>query len=211
MLAEDLFGPLGMRDTALGCPARLRERLAPVVVRDRRAGALDPDALEGLTALLDETIEIPAAGYVSTAPDVHRFAEMLRGGGELDGVRILAPATLAALAVNHTGDEPNAFWAYTEDARGWAPFPANLTLGFYLRGEGAFPTAFGQLASPATIGGIGAGSTVFWVDPVRDVTYAFLSSGLMEDSYSLERHQRLADLVHAACLETPAGCGHEGH
>jgi hypothetical protein len=41
---------------------------------------------------------------------------------------------------------------------------------------------------------------VFWIDPVSDVTYAFLSSGLMEDSYSIERHMRLADLVHAAVV-----------
>jgi CubicO group peptidase (beta-lactamase class C family) len=211
ILADDLFTPLGMRDTALGCPARLRERRAPVVARDRRPGAHDPDALEALGMLLDEETEIPAAGYLSTAPDVHRFAEMLRRGGELDGVRILAPATVAALSVNHTGDEVNSFWAYTEDMRGWEPFPANLGLGFYLRGEGVFPTPFGQLASPATFGGIGAGSTVFWIDPVRALTYAFLSSGLMEDSYSLERHQRLADLAHGACLDEAPACGHEGH
>lgn len=211
ILAEDLFTPLGMRDTALGCPARLRERRAPVVVRDRRRGALDPEALEALGMLLDEATEVPAAGYLTTAPDVHRFAEMLRRGGELDGVRVLAPATVAALSVNHTGDELNSFWAYTEDMRGWEPFPANLGLGFYVRGEGVFPTFFGQLASPATFGGLGAGSTAFWVDPVRDLTYAFLSSGLMEDSYSLERHQRLSDLVHAACLDGFAACEHEDH
>ena len=38
------------------------------------------------------------------------------------------------------------------------------------------------------------------IDPATDVTYAFLSSGLMEDSYSIERHMRLSDLVHAATL-----------
>ena len=211
ILADDLFGPLGMRDTALGCPGPLRERLAPVVARDRRPGALDPEALEALGAILDETTEIPAAGYVSTAPDVHRFAEMLRGGGQLDGVRILSPATVVALAVNHTGDEPNAFWAYTEDMRGWEPYPANLGLGVYVRGEGVFPMPFGLLASPATFGGFGAGSTIFWVDPVRDVSYAFMSSGLMEDSHSIDRHQRLADLVHAACLDEAPGCEHDDH
>jgi len=36
--------------------------------------------------------------------------------------------------------------------------------------------------------------------PLADVTYALLSSGLMEDSYSVERHLRLGDLVHAALL-----------
>ena len=35
-------------------------------------------------------------------------------------------------------------------------------------------------------------------DPEREITYAFLSAGLMEDSYSLDRHQCLADLVFCA-------------
>lgn len=200
ILAEDLFAPLGMRDTTLGCPDTVKARLAPVVARDRRQGLFDPAFLEQLGNAIAEDTEIPAGGCVSTAPDMHRFAEMLRRGGELDGVRILSPATIDSIQVNRTGDEPNTIWAYAEAMRGWEPFPANLGFGFFLRGEGVFPTPFGLLASPATFGGFGAGSNAFWIDPVTDVTYAFMSSGLMEDSYSIERHQRLADLVHAAIV-----------
>jgi CubicO group peptidase (beta-lactamase class C family) len=200
ILAEDLFAPLGMRDTTLGCPERTKARLAPVVARDRRPGLFDPAFLETLGGIIGEDTEIPAGGYVSTAPDYHRFAEMLRRGGELDGARLLSPATVASLRAIRTGDEPNTIWAYAEVMRGWAPFPANLGLGFFVRGSGTFPTPFGQLASPETFGGFGAGSTSFWIDPATDVTYAFMSSGLMEDSYSIERHGRLADLVHAALL-----------
>jgi len=200
ILAEDLLQPLGMRDTTLGCPATMAARVAPVVARDRRAGLFDPVFLEAMGGILGEDTEIPAGGYVSTAPDFHRFAEMLRRGGELDGVRILSPATVESVQANRTGDEPNTIWAYAEVMRGWEPFPANLGLGFFLRGEGAFPMPFGLLASPRTFGGFGAGSSVFWIDPVSDVTYAFLSSGLMEDSHSIERHMRLSDLVHAAVV-----------
>jgi CubicO group peptidase (beta-lactamase class C family) len=200
ILAEDLFGPLGMHDTTLGCPPRRRERLAPVVVRDRTPGLLDADFLEALGGTLAEETEIPAGGFVSTAPDLWRFAEMLRRGGELDGVRILSPATVASVQVNQTGNEPNTIWAYTEALRGWEPWPAFLGLGFFLRGTGVFPTPFGQLASPKTFGGFGAGSAAFWIDPETQVTYAFLSSGLLEESRSLERHMRLSDLVHAAIV-----------
>jgi CubicO group peptidase (beta-lactamase class C family) len=200
ILAEDLFRPLGMTDTALGCPERLRSRLAPVVARDRRPGLFDPEFLETLSSSIVEDTEIPAGGYVTTAPDFHRFAEMLRREGELDGVRILSPGTVASVQVNRTGDEPNTLWAYAEVMRGWPRFPANLGLGFFLRGEGTFPTPFGLQASRATFGGFGAGSNAFWIDPATDVTYVFLSSGLMEDSYSVERHMRLSDLVHAATL-----------
>ena len=200
ILAEDLFAPLGMHDTTLGCPPRLRERLAPVVARDRTPGLLDADFLEAMSAALTEDTEIPAGGFVSTAPDLHRFAEMLRRGGELDGVRVLSPATIESVLVNQTGEEPNTIWAYTEALRGWEPWPAYLGLGFFLRGEGVFPTPFGQLASPTTFGGFGAGSTAFWIDPETQVTFAFMSSGLLEESRSLERHMRLSDLVHAAVV-----------
>ncbi len=40
-------------------------------------------------------------GLVSTAHDYHRFVEMLRRGGELDGVRVLAPGTVRYMASNH--------------------------------------------------------------------------------------------------------------
>jgi CubicO group peptidase (beta-lactamase class C family) len=198
ILAEDLFEPLGMRDTALGLPAHLAPRLAPVVVRDRTPGLLDADFLELLGQALGPETEIPAGGCVSTAADVHRFAAMLRGSGALGDVRILSPATVEAATVIRTGTMTNSLFEYTETSRGWAPFPANLGLGFFVRGEGVHPTPFGTLASPRTFGGFGAGSSVFWVDPVRDLAYAFLSSGLVEESRSLDRHQRLADLVHAA-------------
>ena len=40
-------------------------------------------------------------GLVSTAEDYYRFAQMLGNGGELDGVRILAPATVKLMTSNH--------------------------------------------------------------------------------------------------------------
>ena len=197
---EDLFTPLGMKRSALGLRPDLAGRVAPVVARDRRRGLFEPELLEMFGALISADAEVPAGGYVSTVPDMFRFAEMLRRGGELDGVRILSPAMIELVQINQTGDWPNGLFDYTYDFRGWDPFPANLSLGFFMRGEGVHPTPFGTLASPRTFGGLGAGSACFWIDPVRDISYAFLSSGLMEDSYSLECHQKLADLVFAACV-----------
>jgi len=201
ILAADLFEPLGMHDTALGLPQHLAPRLAPVVARDRTPGLLDPDFLELMGQALGPDTEIPAGGYVSTAADVHRFAAMLRGGGALGDARILSPAMVETASVIRTGTMSNSLFEYTEALRGWAPFPANLGLGFFVRGEGIHPTPFGTLASPRTFGGFGAGSTTFWVDPVRDLAYAFMSTGLIEESRSMERHQRLADLVYAAVVE----------
>lgn len=200
LMDEDLFQPLGMKNTSLGVRPDLAARMAPVVARDRRVGLFDPAMLEMMGAMLDAETEIPAGGYVSTAADMFRFAEMLRRGGELDGVRILSPAMIELIQIDQTGDEPNSLFDYTYAFRGWEPFPARLGLGFFLRGEGIYPTPLGTLASPTTFGGLGAGSNAFWIDPVRDVSYVFLSSGLMEDSYSIDRHQQLADLVFAALV-----------
>ena len=201
IMAEEIFTPLGMLDTALGLPDRLRERVCPVVVADRSPGLLDPDMLEGMEQTMTPESEFPAGGYVTTIADFARFAEMLRNGGSLDGSRILSPAMIDAATRNRTGDMPNDIWNYCVEARDWPIFPANLGLGFFLRGQGVFPTPFGSLASARAFGGVGAGSTCFQIDPQRDLFIAFLSTGLLEESRSTERHQRVADLVHAAIVE----------
>ena len=201
IVARDLLEPLGMKDSALGRRADLADRVCPVVARDRRSGIFDPTAVEGLGAIIGPDSEIPAGGYVLTAPDLDRFANMLRGGGALDGARILSPAMLDLATRNQTGDEPNDVWSYTQGMRGWAPFPAALGIGFFLRGEGVFPSPFGTLASPRTFGGLGAGSNMFWVDPERDLTCVFLSTGLIEESYNIDRWQRVSDAVLASVAD----------
>ncbi|MFQ5477851.1 MAG: serine hydrolase domain-containing protein [Candidatus Binatia bacterium] len=200
ILAEDLFEPLAMKDTAMGKREDLAERMCPVVARDRRSGLFEPDTVEMLGGLLEADSEIPAAGCLFTALDLNRFANMLRGGGELDGVRILSPAIIDLATRNYTGNRTNGMWAYTVGMRGWEPFPAVLGLGFFLRGEGVFPTPFGSMASPRTFGGLGAGSNMFWVDPLRDLTCVFLSTGLLEESHNTDRLQRVSDLVHASVV-----------
>lgn len=201
ILAMDVFQPLQMKDTALGLPKRLIERRVPVVVRDRSEGLFPPEALESFNMFLTEECEIPAGGVVGTAADIFRFAEMLRRGGELDDVRVLSPAIIELATTNHTGQMPNGLWNYACELHGWDEFPAYLGLSFFLRGVGIFPTYFGTMATPGTFGGIGAGSTIFWVDPERDVTFVCLTAGLLEESNSLLRFQRLSDLVHAAVID----------
>lgn len=200
IMADDLLKPLGMADTCLGTRGDLAARRVPVVARDHQPGLFDWRTLEGLGALMHESFEVPAGAALSTASDYFRFAEACRLGGELDGARVLSPAVLRLATTNATGDLTNSLWDYARGMRGWPAIPAFLGLGFYLRGTGVFPHAFGQTASPGTFGGIGAGSNCFWVDPERELSYVFMSAGLMEDSYSWERHQRYADLVQSALV-----------
>jgi CubicO group peptidase (beta-lactamase class C family) len=201
ILDDELFMPLGMKSTSLSLRPDLASRRVPVVVRDRTPGIIPPEALESINVLQTESFEMPGGGALGTAHDLFRWAETLRRGGELDGTRILSPAVLELALANHTGSEPNRIFDGMCDARGWDPFPAYLGLGFFLRGAGIFPMPFGATASSDTFGGLGAGSTMFWVDPQRDLIFVCLTSGVLEDSRNFERMQRLSDLVLAAVIE----------
>ncbi len=202
ILDAELFRPLRMRDTWLGLRADLAARRVPTVVRDRSPGLFQAEVLEGFNFILSEEAELPGAGGLGTAADIAHFAEALRCGGELDGARILAPATIRLATTNQTGREPNLLWSYAREMRGWPEFPAYVGLTFWLRGEGVFPAPFGTLASPGTFGHLGAGTTMFWVDPERELVFVCLTAGAIEETRSVERFQRLSDLVHASIAQS---------
>jgi CubicO group peptidase (beta-lactamase class C family) len=129
---------------------------------------------------------------------------MLRRRGELDGARILSPAMIDFCTRNHTGTLRNILFDVFAGYRHWEFYPANIGVGFFVRGEGNIPGLFGVLNSPRTFGGFGAGSTGFTVDPERELSLAFLSAGLMEDSYHFERMGALADLVVSSIVRRPS-------
>lgn len=197
IIEQDILKPLGMSDSAIGIRDDLADRRVPVVARNETDMNL---RLAARDRKLHRGSQLPGGGAFSTIDDMHRFVQMLRGNGTFDGATIVSPASLALARRNHTGDKPNNTLSAQMEMRGWEPFPANLGLGFFLRGTGIFPTPFGQLASAETFGGIGAGSIVMWIDPVRDVTAVMLSAGLMDQVDSHLRFQRLSDMIHASLV-----------
>ncbi len=203
ILQDDLFTPLGMADTSLGLRGDLQDRSVPIVSRAAKGeGMFTREAVEGLNKAFAEGSEVPAAGAYSTAADMWRFAEMLRRGGELNGMRILSPAMIRLAATNHTGDMNFDALAYATGTRGWPPFPANFGLGFVVRGDKPFqPAQHGTLASPGAFGHKGAGLTNFWIDPETDLVFVCLTAGLLEETRSWDRWQRLSDFVHAAVVD----------
>ena len=148
----------------------------------------------------DPEVEAPHVGCASTSGDLYRFAEMLRRGGELDGVRILSPAMIRLARQVHTGDMPNQLYKRVAEGAGWQVPPANQGIGFQVRGTGVFHHLFGTLASPETHGNYGAGSTMFWVDPAADVSFALCSAGVMTQAANIERCQKLSDLALSAMI-----------
>ena len=127
--------------------------------------------------------------------DIYAFTNALRNGGRHGDARILSPAMIAFATKNHTGEKLNSQWHFAREMRGWPAFPANLGLGFFIRGEGMIPTYFGHLASPEAYGAFGAGSTNMWVDPARDMVMVCLTTGLLEETNSAARFQRLSDIA----------------
>ncbi len=193
---QDLFEPLGMWDTSFGVPPALKSRkvvpdvrgIVPIPVRGRD----DP----GRYSLFEQQEnEAPHVGACSTVPDLWRFVEMMRQGGTLDGARVLSARTLALARRNWTGNMPNELYRTVALRAGWEPPPAYIGLGFSVRGDGIVHHQFGTLTSPQTFGNYGAGSTMFWVDPELDLSFACCTTGLLPQAANIERFQRLSDMV----------------
>jgi CubicO group peptidase (beta-lactamase class C family) len=197
---DELFGPLGMVDTALGRRRDLSSRIVPIVAHDPSFGNMSGKEVEDHNSFITEDAEIPWMGCVSTAYDLFRFAEMLRRGGELDGVRILSPASVKQATTIQTGTLVNEYYGPVMEEHKIQLPPANIGLDFQIRGEGVGPNSMGNLTSPRTFGKFGLGGMGFWVDPERDVTFVFLRSGLMEHLNDATNYQRLSDMAIAAVI-----------
>ncbi|MCB0084282.1 MAG: beta-lactamase family protein [Caldilineaceae bacterium] len=154
-LHTELFVPLGMKDTALGVRDLPQERIAHVHVGDDMRGAD-----WGWNTPYWWNLGVPWGGMFSTVSDMARCCQMFLNGGELEGVRILSPATVAAM----TRDQTSAMPLLPPEERhrqawglGWRQMP---TLAWAYGGN---------LLSPGSYGHGGATGTVVWVDPVHQV------------------------------------------
>jgi len=98
--------PLRMTDTQFFLPTTQRSRLAAVYASgDDGLTKRAPDGPRGQGNYVDGPRRSFAggAGLLSTARDYGRFLEMIRRGGELDGVRILAPRSVKLMTTNQVG------------------------------------------------------------------------------------------------------------
>jgi CubicO group peptidase (beta-lactamase class C family) len=195
----DLLFALGLKDTSVGRRRDLAERhLVPEFRGNSPTQHLGHSNLGPNGAFEEEDAEMPWVGMVSTALDLYRFAEMLRGLGRGNGVRILSPTTVKLARRNWTGDKPNEVYKKLCLDRGWPVIPAYIGLGFPLRGEAVGVNLYGSLTSPATMGGYGAGTTIWWVDPELDLTFVGLMTGVMNADANYLRWRRLSDIAVSA-------------
>ncbi|MBU4433928.1 MAG: beta-lactamase family protein [Alphaproteobacteria bacterium] len=173
-MQERIFTPLGMGDTAFYVPEEKVGRLAGLYDADP-AGRLVP-VVEGSWRDVTRPPLAPSGGggLVSTAHDFARFAQMLLNGGDLDGVRILQPETVALMRLNQL---PPSFTVTTNGTANvlqpsQKPFPFAAGMGYGLDVAVAVdPAASGAPVGPGTFGWGGSAGTWFWIDPVNDLFF----------------------------------------
>ncbi len=175
-LAETIAEPLGMRWLGYGVSPAEVERVAvnertgppalpPLSTLLHRAFGVDYDeAIRTLNHPLFLTSVFPSANVVASADEVCRFFELLRRGGELDGVRIFDPRTVRRATAEQS---------YLElDLTLLLPF--RYSMGFMLGGE--WLGLYG-LRTPRAFGHLGLTNILAWADPERELSVALLTSG----------------------------------
>jgi len=160
-LQERIFAPLGMEDTFFTVPEKKQTRVATIYLNEN--GKLVPKP-----ELQDDMDEMPfasgGAGLYSTVPDYMKFAQMLLGGGQSGGVRILQKESVAEMAKNHLTDAQRRTYDW-DDCPGYGYGYAvrvmtDQSLSCYIEENGSF-------------GWNGAAGTSVRIDPARELAVVF--------------------------------------
>ncbi|MGH7009991.1 MAG: serine hydrolase domain-containing protein [Caulobacteraceae bacterium] len=194
-LAEAIFEPLGMKDTAFFVPEEKVSRFCANFRRkpDRTLELIDdPERSEYLK---EPSFFSGGGGLVSTTEDYLRFCEMLRRGGELDGARILGPRTIDLMRRNHLKNGKDL----TEMAIGGFSETANEGVGFGL----GFASTLSEVRNGALGEGDyywgGAASTIFWIDPKEDMSVVFMTQFMPSGTFNFRG--QLKSIIYSSIME----------
>jgi len=172
VMRERLFGPLGMPDTGFWVPPAKRDRLV-VAYTPGPKGLVSAD-MPGFTAAAPAAYTSGGQGLSSTADDYLKFARMLLGGGQVDGVRVLKPETVRMMTTDHLTPEQRRIPTVVAD---WKT--QGFGLGMSLITDPAAYAASGR--------GVGGAGTFSWggafgnwwqADPVNQVILIWLQQYL---------------------------------
>lgn len=170
-LEQRITKPLGMRDTAFYASPEQMTRMVQMQVDPATGKRPDMGAVEDLTKEKVKWFS-GGGGLLSTASDYARFCQMLVSGGELDGVRLLSPKTLAVMTSDQVPQHA-ARVAQPELTQDLTPVPdlgQSFGLGFAVR------TDLGHSPVSGSVGDAfwaGAAGTYFWIDP-QEKLYAVM-------------------------------------
>ena len=183
-MRDHIFTPLGMKDAGFFVPEEKRDRFA-TNYRNNPQGEFVPTAASGGPSVdygKQPTMPSGGGGLVSTAEDYYHFAQMLANGGELDGKRVLAPATVKLMTSNHLPDNllTGAFGIGQHIMRAGFGYGYNCAVVFD-------PAAAGLPDGKGTFFWDGAAGTWFWVDPTNDIVFV----GMIQRMTSPDNHSLL--------------------
>lgn len=163
-LQENVWQPLGMRDTHFLIPQDKVARYAKALANDPDTGK--PQPMTDLSKPLK--FECGGGCTASTAGDFMRFALMLMNKGQYGGARVLSRKTVEFMLSNHMGPEVKSLLA------GGDPTRADYGFGLGL----AVRTTSGVVRMMGSVGDFswpGASGTNWWVDPKEDLAVVFMS------------------------------------
>jgi CubicO group peptidase (beta-lactamase class C family) len=170
---EQIFKPLGMKDAGFFVPGEKQKRFVTLYRLDEKGDLVaDNSFRRGYDT--QPTMPSGGGGMVSTGEDYMRFAEMLAHGGELNGVRIISPASVTLMTSNHLGENllTGEFGIGPHTMRPGFGYGYNLAVVFD-------PPMANLPEGPGTFFWDGAAGTWFWVDPVNDVVFVGMIQRLL--------------------------------
>lgn len=181
--AQHITGPLGMADTAFAHTPSMLERAAAVHAR------LPDGSLQTMDLPPPENpeFEMGGGGLHGTMSDYGKFIRMILNDGELDGVRVLKPETVATMCENHIGELRvknlvSVAPPFTNDAEFFPGQPKSWGLTFQINEIAA------ETGRPAgTLMWAGLANSFYWIDRTNGIGGAYLSQILpFADAKSLD-------------------------
>jgi methyl acetate hydrolase len=172
---DNIFGPLGMKDTTFALSRSQRSRLASVHERTAQ-GALAP-----IEFALPEDPEflMGGGGLYATARDYPAFTQMIVQGGSLNGAQVLRRETVDLMAQNHIAplEVPTSIKTaapgLSNDVELLPGVRKGWGLSFLVNTQ---PVSTGR--SAGSLAWAGLANTYFWIDRTKRVSGVFLSQVL---------------------------------
>jgi CubicO group peptidase (beta-lactamase class C family) len=194
---DRILGPLGMTDTDFYVPAAKAHRLAACYSADGKGGMTLQDDPAESSFLEPPSLISGGGGMCSTAADYLTFCRALLNRGELGGVRLIAPKTLALMTANHLPGGRDL----TELSRSMFSEATLAGVGFGLGFAVTMSPAQTLLAgSPGEYYWGGAATTSFWIDPAEELITIFMTQVLPSSAYPLRRELRT--MVYSAITDS---------
>lgn len=196
---ERIFKPLGMTDCGFHVESQNQSRFSALYnavgagglgqgsAGNMPSGITLQESSEESSYLSPTTMFSGGGGLTGTMDDYARFCQCVLNGGELHGVRLLSPKTVAYMQRNHLPENRDMaamgqpVWSETSYdgigfGLGWAVVLDTMK-AHILGSEGEHHWG-------------GAASTFFWLDPVEDLYVIFLTQLMPSSAYPIRRELR---------------------